>query len=74
MTPQEIADLLAREGSGLPPGEYDETSDSPEARNRRTELLAPVLSLCQQVWAAGSEEIDSIAEKLGDGSRDGKFD
>ncbi|KAK5995309.1 hypothetical protein PT974_03711 [Cladobotryum mycophilum] len=70
LTPQDIADLLQREGSNVHPDKYDEDSETDEAMQRRTELLIPVLATCQEVWTSGSEEIDVIAEKLGDGSRD----
>lgn len=72
MTVEDIASLLSREGSGLAPDEYDESVETDEARTRRTELLAPVLATCQQLWDSGSEELDLVAQKLGDGSRDGK--
>lgn len=72
MTPEEIEALLSREGSGLTPDEYDEIPEPAEIRQRRVELLAPVLATCQQLWYSGSEDLDIITQKLGDASRDGK--
>lgn len=72
MSPEDIAALLHAEGSGLSPDDYDEATQPAGSRERRAELLGPVLSACQQAWFSGSEQIDAIAEKLGDGSRDGK--
>lgn len=71
MRPSEIAALLIREGSGRNPEEYDEDAEPPGAREHRTQILVNVLSSCQEAWASGSEELDLMAEKLGDGSRDG---
>lgn len=69
LTAAEVADLLTQEGSRA---QQDETLDSAEAIQRRVQLLAPVLDTCQQAWQSGSLDIDLLAEKLGDGSRDGK--
>ncbi|KFA71623.1 hypothetical protein S40288_03677 [Stachybotrys chartarum IBT 40288] len=66
----DIATLLQREGSGVSAEDYDETSQPDDARQRRTELLRPVLASCEQARFAPSGDIDLIAEKLGDGSRD----
>lgn len=72
MTPEDIAALLHAEGSGLTADDYDEDSEPAEKRQRRTEMLGPVLAACQQIWFSGSEQIGFIAEKLGDASRDGE--
>jgi hypothetical protein len=69
MTPEAIEALLQRE-SGAAAG-YDGGADDP-ARARRTELLSAVLLSAQRYWYAGSEEIDRVAEKLGDGCRECK--
>ena len=71
-TVEDIVSLLSREGSGLPPDEYDESVEQEGARARRTELLAPVLAKCQQLRDSGSQELAFVAQKLGDGSRDGE--
>lgn len=34
--------------------------------------LQPALEAAQQLWYSGSPDIDAIAQKLGDGSRDGE--
>lgn len=66
MTPDAIAQLLATASSWADPGTED------QGRGHRTALLGDVLFTAQQLWFAGSDEIDLVAEKLGDGSRDGK--
>lgn len=71
LTPDDIAALLQKHGSGVAPDDYDEASESADANQNRTELLKPVLETCEESWASGSEVIDLIAQKLGDGSRDG---
>jgi len=48
----------------------DEALPEPE-RLRRVTALKEVLTTAQQHWLSGSEELDLVAEKLGDGSRDG---
>ena len=72
MKAEEVEALLAKEGSGLTPDEFDEATESTDSQQHRTKLLAPVLSTCQKLWEDGSEDLDLIAQKLGDGSRDGK--
>ena len=72
MTPQEIEALLQQHGSGQSQDEYDEASETAGAREQRTTLLLPVLSACQDAWSARSDEMDAMAQKLGDGSRDGE--
>ncbi|RFU80594.1 armadillo-type fold domain-containing [Trichoderma arundinaceum] len=70
MAPKEIEEMLLREGSQVSPDKYDESAEPVEAHQRRTELLIPVLAACREVWTSGSEEIELMVEKLGDGSRD----
>ncbi|ORY61666.1 uncharacterized protein BCR38DRAFT_347215 [Pseudomassariella vexata] len=41
-----------------------------EEKSRRVEKLREVLTSVQQLVAAGSEELDLIAQRIGDGSRD----
>lgn len=65
--------MLRREGSQVSPDKYDESTETAGATQRRTELLVPVLAACREVWASGSEEIELMVEKLGDGSRDGEW-
>jgi hypothetical protein len=69
LAPDDIALLLKREGSEGYPGE---ASDSEAAVQRRTQLLAPVLAACQVAWDSSLSVIDLLAEKIGDGSRDGE--
>ncbi|KAF4122784.1 GTP binding protein [Geosmithia morbida] len=67
---EEIASLLQREGSGLSPDEYDETPESDEIKSRRVKVLSDVVSECRNLWSSGSEDLDVVAQKLADGSRD----
>lgn len=79
MTPQEIETLLQQNGSGRPRDKYDDDDDVPDSEppagdcERRTALLLPVLSACREAWASKSEELDAMAQKLGDGSINGDF-
>ena len=56
----------------------DDEEDSAESavdledQNRRTERLKGILSTLAQLWWVGSEQMDLVAEKLADGSRDRK--
>ncbi|KAL7951553.1 armadillo-type protein [Trichoderma barbatum] len=70
MAPKEIEEMLQREGSKVSPDKYDETTESVDARQRRTGLLVPVLAACREVWATVPEDLEVMVEKLGDGSRD----
>lgn len=73
MTPREVAVLLQEHGSSRERVEADSASELDSLLQERTDLLAAVLSSCKHLWSTKSEELDSIAEKLGDGSRDGEF-
>ena len=70
LSPADVAALLQREGSGLSVSDYDEDSQPPGTRERRTELLADTLATCQSLWHKGSQDLDLVAENLGNGSRD----
>ncbi|KAF4977959.1 hypothetical protein FZEAL_5585 [Fusarium zealandicum] len=70
MTPEDVAELLQREGSGVSPNDYDETKETQEARSKRTESLKNVLETCQQASQQQSSTLEAIAKSLGDGSRD----
>jgi hypothetical protein len=72
MSPEDLAALLQKEGSGVSQDAYDEANEPADARQRRTDLLAQVLTTCYQLWESQSTELDFIAQKLGDGSRDGE--
>ncbi|KAH6707768.1 armadillo-type protein [Leptodontidium sp. MPI-SDFR-AT-0119] len=63
-----------------PPKEVEAMGDDEEEEDvdledqqRRTERLKGVLSLLAQLWWADSDQIDLVAEKLADGSRDPKW-
>jgi hypothetical protein len=73
MGPDDIAMLLQQHGSSDLHDEYDEALEPPGARQQRTAVLGGVLATCQSAWFTESEVMDLIAEKLGDGSRDGIY-
>lgn len=63
-----------------PPKEVEAMGDDEEEEDvdledqqRRTERLKGVLSLLAQLWWADSDQIDLVAEKLADGSRDREY-
>ncbi|KAH7311575.1 armadillo-type protein [Stachybotrys elegans] len=70
MNLEDIVQLLQRDGSGLSPDDYDEASQPAGLRERRVQALQPVLETCRHLWQSGAGELDLIAEKLGDASRD----
>ncbi|KAG5932114.1 hypothetical protein E4U53_001472 [Claviceps sorghi] len=70
MTPQQVAVLLQEHGSRRGQTGSDAAGNPDAVRRQRTELLAAVLSSCRDLWSTKSEELDLVAEKLGDGSRD----
>ncbi|KAI9151571.1 Rap1 GTPase-GDP dissociation stimulator 1-A [Paramyrothecium foliicola] len=68
LTPDEVAALLQQNGSSA---SFDDNASQPADPNqKRVELLNPVLDACEEAWKSGSETIDLLAQKLGDGSRD----
>lgn len=73
MTPEEIAALLQREGSGLAPDADEESSGPEEAFRRRVTLLSDVYLTCHRAFYSNTGDIELMAQKLGDGSRDGMF-
>lgn len=74
MTPEDIEDLFRRtEGVVLPEnGDEDEAVLTDEERNYRIAHLRAVLLEAHNAWVSGSDDLDRIAEKLGDGSRHGE--
>ncbi|KFG80183.1 hypothetical protein MANI_013169 [Metarhizium anisopliae] len=70
MTPQEVATLLQEYGGGDKQSGLEGSSDPSDIRLKRAELLSNVLAACRDAWSTKSEQLDLIAEKLGDGSRD----
>lgn len=72
MTPADIQALFESGRQFQGTGEDEDETISDEERASRTNKLLRVLLTAQHAWMSGSEEIDLIAEKLGDGSRDGK--
>ncbi|UNI22795.1 hypothetical protein JDV02_008651 [Purpureocillium takamizusanense] len=70
MTPEQLEILLQQYGSNVSQDDYDESSEPAGVREDRVTRLAPVLSICQEAWASRSDELDVLAQKLGDGSRD----
>lgn len=73
MTPQEVAALLQEYGGGHKQSGLEGSSDPSDIRLKRAELLSNVLAACRDAWSTKSEQLDLIAEKLGDGSRDGEL-
>lgn len=76
MTPEEIEDLFERsDGVVLPDAAGDSAGDDGEAtlteeeKQHRIAHLRAVLLEAHNAWVSGSESLDRIAEKLGDGSR-----
>lgn len=73
LSPEEIAALLQREGSGLAPGADEEFSEPEEALKRRAGLLSDVYLSCHRAFYSNTGDIELMAQKLGDGSRDGMW-
>lgn len=74
MTPDEIEQLFTRsEGVVLPDAGGDDADAEPalteEEKQYRIAHLRAVLLEAHNAWISGSEVLDRIAEKLGDGSR-----
>ena len=76
MTPEDV-ELLFRsrnrsDGTNSTTGEDDDLiSDTEKAI--RVQQLKQVLLAAHDAWESGSGDLDLIAEKLADGSRDGRF-
>lgn len=75
MTPDDIQDLFKRSEGEVQPagGDDDETVLTDEEKQYRIAHLRAVLLEAHNAWVSGSETLDRIAEKLGDGSRLGEF-
>ena len=75
MTPEDIEELFKRtEGVVLPEdGDEDEATLTTEETNYRIAHLRAVLLEAHNAWVSGSDDLDRIAEKLGDGSRNGEL-
>lgn len=71
LTSDDVADLLQKWGSG-PTSQLHDTPIE-EAQERRTSLLSDVHAACSEGFRSGGKDIEDIAQKLGDGSRDGTF-
>lgn len=74
MTPDDIQSLFSRSEGEVQPagGDDDETVLTDEERQYRIAHLRAVLLEAHNAWVSGSEDLDRIAEKLGDGSRLGE--
>jgi len=75
MTPEDIELLFqSRKQSQIYVNAQDEDDDaiSEQEKDFRVSKLKEVLLDVQNAWHVGSPELDLIAEKLGDGSRDGQ--
>lgn len=73
MSVEHVAALIDREGSGLTPDEYDETPHSEESVDKRTDVIRPVVHLCQDLLESKPEALGVVAETLANGSRDGEI-
>lgn len=72
MTPDDIEALFQSSTQGLAASQRDDDEPiSDIEKSLRTAKLKDILLTAQNAWHSGSESIDRIAEKLGDGSRDG---
>lgn len=78
MTPEDIEELFKRtdgvvavvqQGSGGDEDDDEEPGLTAEETSYRIARLKDVLLEAQSAWDSGSEDLDRIAEKLGDGSR-----
>ncbi|CCT69896.1 uncharacterized protein FFB20_11803 [Fusarium fujikuroi] len=67
MSPQDVAVLIQREGSGASPETYDAANESDDAVVKRTKLLSSVLETLKQ---QDPSSLEATAKALGDGSRD----
>jgi len=75
MTPDDVERLFrSRVPDNLIEGNDggEEPAISAEEHDRQVTALKEVLVTARQQWLAGTESLDLLAEKLGDGSRDGK--
>ncbi|KAK7942626.1 GTP binding protein [Apiospora aurea] len=69
MTPADVAAVFTRQ-------DYAEDSDSrisEEGQSSRIEALSLILTEVRGLWESGSEELDLIVQKIGDGSREVKW-
>jgi hypothetical protein len=76
MTPEDIELLFQsskRSETSVVGQDGDEDAISDEEKNFRILKLKEILLAAHHAWVSGSEELDIIAENLGDGSRDGWF-
>ncbi|KAG5781633.1 hypothetical protein H9Q73_004705 [Fusarium xylarioides] len=67
MSPQDVAVLIQREGSGASPETYDAANEPEDAVLKRTKLLSSVLETLKQ---QDPSSLEATAKALGDGSRD----
>jgi hypothetical protein len=72
MSPDEIESLFQETGTAVigDLGDVDRLPLTEGQRKYRTARLSGVARAAQHAWLAASDEIDIIAEKVGDGSRD----
>jgi hypothetical protein len=77
MTPEEV-EVLFKSGEQLASNvssedEDDESVLSEAELSRRVQKLSQVLDTVRKLLDSGSIKLDAIAQKIGDGSRDGEF-
>lgn len=75
MTPEEIEELFRRRQGVVVPedGDEDDAILTEEEKAYRIAHLRAVLLEAHNAWVSGSDDLDRIAEKLGDGSRYREF-
>ncbi|KAK8044531.1 Rap1 GTPase-GDP dissociation stimulator 1-B [Apiospora rasikravindrae] len=69
MTPGDVAAVFARQDYAEDSG----TRISEEGQSGRVEALSPILTEVRGLWEGGSEELDHVVQKIGDGSREVKW-
>lgn len=78
MTPEDVEELFKRADGELavvqqaPGGDEDDDEEpglTADETSYRVARLKEILLEAQSAWDSGSEDLDRIAEKLGDGSR-----
>lgn len=74
MTPNEIEQLFS---SNPPPRgsaveEEEDASVSESLKSQRIDALRLVLATVRHLWETGSKDLDVIAEKIGNGVRNGE--
>ncbi|OIW24676.1 hypothetical protein CONLIGDRAFT_102596 [Coniochaeta ligniaria NRRL 30616] len=73
MTPEDIELLFQSRNQSQGIHDEDEETISEKETTFRVQQLKEILLVAHNAWVSGSEELDYIAEKLADGSRDASW-